>query len=391
MKKLNIAMVCDPVTDYTAGSFISTIRFAESLKKRGHKIIFIIAKSPKNKDLESFKNIKIYKFISFLLPKSEKSFYLALPRISKIKAILLDEKIDIVHIMIPTVSGIVAVKAAKALDKKIIIHSHTQPENIFLHLSNTYIIKKLNKIFYDYLIWLYKQADTIIYPTKFAKKLFPTIKEAKTAIISNGVDTTIFKKTNPEPFIKKYKIPATNKNILFVGRLHPEKDIETLISALTLVIKEYQKVNLIIVGFGHLEEKLKQMVKDLNLEKFVTFTGMVSDKDLVLAYNSGDMFVLPSMAELEGMAVLEAMSCSNPVIIANSESSASTAFVKDNGFLFKPKDSEDLASKILYLLKNDDIRKEMGKKSLEISNKYSIESSVTELEKIYYKLTSTNE
>jgi len=108
-----------------------------------------------------------------------------------------------------------------------------------------------------------------------------------------------------------------------------------------------------------------------------------------LAYNASDIFVLPSIAELEGMAVLEAMACGKPIIIANSKESASRYFVDNNGFLFEPQNAVDLAEKILTIISNKELREKMGQRSLEISKDYDIGKSVLKLEQLYYSLLKT--
>jgi len=103
-----------------------------------------------------------------------------------------------------------------------------------------------------------------------------------------------------------------------------------------------------------------------------------------LAYNASDIFVLPSIAELEGMAVLEAMACGKPIIIANSKESASRFFVEDNGFLFETLNHKDLAEQVLKLITDADLRRKMGKVSLEKVKNYDINKSVELLEEVYY-------
>ncbi|MBI5005418.1 MAG: glycosyltransferase, partial [Candidatus Lloydbacteria bacterium] len=157
-KKLNIAIVCDAITDYTAGSFVSARRFAALLKERGHRLIFIAAKSPQNPRDGYYDGIKVYRFRSIPLPKAEKQFYIAFPTSKELKKIFHDEKIDIIHIMIPTPSALAAINAAKPLGLPIVAHSHTQPENLFLHLPKFFFVGTLNALFYQYLVWLYKKA-----------------------------------------------------------------------------------------------------------------------------------------------------------------------------------------------------------------------------------------
>ena len=385
-RKLNIAILCDPVGRQIGGSFVSTLRFAELLSKKGHKIIFIAAKYPNTPSIDYYNNIKIYRFTSIKLPKSENQFYLGFPTENKIRKIFLEEKIDILHVMIPTPSVFSTMKAARILNIPIVAHSHTQPENMLLHLPRILRSKTLDESFYKYLIWIYKKADILICPSEFSERQIKKYnKEIETVVISNGVDLSKFKKVNPKKFIEKYKLNPINKRILFVGRLHPEKSIDTLIEAMSIILKYYKNVHLDIVGIGHLKESLEKLSKKLKLERNITFFGKISDEDLILAYNSCDIFCLPSLAELEGMVVLEAMACGKPILIANSDNSASTYFVKNNGFLFIPQNPKDLAQKAIKLLNDDQLRKIMADKSYKIIKQYDINNSVAKVEKIYFK------
>ena len=104
-----------------------------------------------------------------------------------------------------------------------------------------------------------------------------------------------------------------------------------------------------------------------------------------MAYNASDIFILPSLAELEGMVVLEAMACGKPIIISDAKMSASRFLVDGNGFLFETKNHEHLAEQVLKLIADADLRKKMGKVSFEKVKNYDIHKSVELLEEVYYK------
>ncbi|MBU4431954.1 glycosyltransferase, partial [Patescibacteria group bacterium] len=210
--------------------------------------------------------------------------------------------------------------------------------------------------------------------------------EIQTAVISNGVDTSHFKKTNADEFFKKYNLDKTNKHLLFVGRFHPEKSIDTLIKAVPNIIAAAPKTHIILAGSGHQEEAMKKLATSLNLDEYITFCGKVSDEDLVLAYSAADVFVLTSLAELEGMVVLEAMACGMPLLIADAKDSASVFLVDGNGFLFKAEDYNDLARNAVRLLNDDELLKIMSKKSLQLSREYDINRSVDKLLDLYYSI-----
>lgn len=380
-------MVCDPI-EYTAGSIVSTLHFSKRLAENGHKVILVAAKSPYASG--DVNGIKTYRFRSVLVPKTEGKFYLALPTVSEAKKVLLDEKIDILHLILPVGASFSFIKAAKSLGIKIVIHSHTQSENIFLFIPKMLGRRVLSRIFDAYLARVYTNANILICPTEFAKKNSPRVRDdIKYEIISNGVDTAHFMPQDPTLFFKKYHLPLTGKKILFLGRLHPEKNIETLIGAVPKLLKQYPEIKVLIAGEGNQKNKLQKLANNLGVSDTIIFLGRISEDDLVFVYNSCDIFVLPSIAELEGIAVLEAMACGKPILIADSPTSASKYFVDRNGLLFKPKDPKDLAEKILTLLSDENALKRMAQQSLENSKRYDINQSVALLERLYYSVLYT--
>lgn len=386
-KVLRIAMVCDPITDYIAGVFVSTLRLSERLREKGYHIIFLAAKSPHSKDTHDYKGMPIYRFRSVLLPKTENRFRLAFPAVSEIKKILKDERIDILHVLLPTPLAFISIKAARALGIKIVIHSHSQPENTTSHIPRYAGRLFIGWILNKYFSWLYKQADFLVYPSEFAKSIFSLHNNMiPNMVISNGIDTSIFKKTSSESLFTKWNLPKNTKNILFVGRLHPEKNIETLIKSIPFILEKNNNIHVYIVGPGHQKDKLRKLTLSLGLNQYITFFGKVTEEELIMAYNASHVFVLPSVAELEGMVVLEAMACGKPVVIANSKESASRFFVNGNGYLFETYNSKDLSEKILMLLADANLREKMGQRSLEISKKYDINESVLRLERLYFSL-----
>lgn len=384
-KKLRIAMICDPIGDYKAGVIVSATRFAKLLQGRGHHVIFIGAQSKENPIHNEHHGMRAYRFRSVPLPKSG-GWHLAFPTIGEVKKVLQDEQIDVVHIILPMSAAIITVKAARSLGVKIVAHSHSQPENLFMDVPRFLGRPLLDRAWNAYLAWLYGKAESIIYPSKLAHSLLENLTEEgkHSTVVSNGINTEDFKKVHVGDFYERFAIPRDTVNIVFVGRLFPEKSVDTLIKAVPHIVAAHPKAHIMIVGHGHLRQKLEALVDKLSIRNHVTFLGLVSEEDKLFAYNASDIFVLPSFAELEGMVVLEAMACGKPIIISDAEMSASRHFVEDNGFLFETANPEDLAKQALRLITDAELRKEMGEASLKKSKQYDIHRSVDKLEEIYH-------
>ena len=386
--KLNIAMVCDPIGNNKSGVVVSTIRFAKLLKERGHNVIFIGAKSKEHKNHSFHDGIKAYRYRSLPVPKSC-GWYLAFPTVKELKKVFKDENINVVHIILPMSGSIVAIKAARALGIKMVAHSHSQPENLFMDMPKI-IQPTLNNLWNSYLAWTYGKAESLIYPSEMARMLLDKLskKNQISHVVSNGINMKDFKPVPIGDFYQRFNIPKNTIKLLFVGRLFPEKSVDTLIKAVPHIIKKYPDTHIMIVGDGHLRQKLEKLTRELKVEKFITFLGLVNEEDKILAYNACDIFILPSLAELEGMVVLEAKACGKPIIISDAKMSASRFFVDGNGYLFETKNYIDLAEKAIILIADKELRVKMGKISLEKSKNYDIERSVDKLEEIYYLATT---
>lgn len=376
-------MICDPIGDYKAGVVVSALRFSKLLIERGNHVIFIGTKTKQNPQHDHVEGIKAYRHRSIPIPKSG-GWHTAFPTTQEIKKILQDEKIDIIHVWLPMSGAIVAIKAAKSLGIKVVVHSHSQPENLFMDMPK-FLRPMLDRMWNSYLAWMYSKGDLIVYPSKMAQSLLDhlidTSKPRK--VISNGVNTEVFTTVEAGDFHDRFSIPKDSTILVYVGRLFPEKSVDTLIKAMPLILEKNPKTHLMVVGGGYLREKLEKLASALKVAEQVSFLGLVSEEDKIIAYNVGDIFISPSFAELEGMTVLEAMACQKPIIIPDAKMNAATYFVDDNGLLFETANPDDLAEKTLTLIQDPILRKKMGESSLRKSKLYDIQQSATDLEDGY--------
>ncbi len=136
-------------------------------------------------------------------------------------------------------------------------------------------------------------------------------------VVPNGVHLSDFSDL-PErsEFINDHSEMSGKKIMLFLSRLHPKKGLSHLVSAWKRITADYKDWHLIIAGpdDGH-EKEIKSQVEAMELNDFVTFTGLLAGRKKLAAYSSADAFVLPSFSEGFSMAVLEALSCRLPVLI----------------------------------------------------------------------------
>jgi glycosyltransferase involved in cell wall biosynthesis len=174
----------------------------------------------------------------------------------------------------------------------------------------------------------------------------------------------------PNQLFKQKKSKEQKNKILFLGRIAPIKDLETLISAIDLI--KNKKYALEIVGPAKEDYliKLKKLIKSKNLTKKVIFSPPIYDlKQKIKKIDSCNVFVLPSKSEGMPQSLIEAMAREKIVIASNT--SASRDLIKDNknGFLFKICASNQLAEKIELAFSTDQNKlKKQAKKAVENFN-----------------------
>lgn len=188
---------------------------------------------------------------------------------------------------------------------------------------------------------------------------FYGVDKAKIRIVPNGVDTQKFKPLKGLEALK-HKLGIDSKLcVLFVGRLIPRKGLNFLVEAAKDIVKEYSQTLFLIVGNGPLKGHLISQLEKMNLSNNFVFLGDVSEKLLPALYNCADVFVLPSIQEGQGIALLEAQATAKPVVAFNVGGVREAVMEKETGLLTQPS-SNELAEAVMRLLANWSLREKMG-------------------------------
>lgn len=219
------------------------------------------------------------------------------------------------------------------------------------------------------------QASTkLIAITPFVKEQAQRLgaNPSKIEVISNGVDTHLFKPMHKNESRKKLGLDLRDKIILFVGNLTKRKGCDILIRAFGKVKTDIKSAALVILGEGAEKKSLKRLCQELNLEKLILFVGRKTQNELADWYNACDVFVAPSRQEAQGIVFLEAMACGK-VCIGTKVGGIPDIIVNDRvGLLTENENVTDLAEKIKSVLSNDAFSCFLGSNArCEIEKKYS--------------------
>ena len=273
------------------------------------------------------------------------------------------------HWAFPT--GYIAYKMSRIFKKKCVIEIHGS------EVTQTKNSKFLQRL----LIPAMNHSTLVIANSDYTKNEFIKMGVKSEKFVKIGTPPNYvrhnFDSEDLKEFRRKFADEST-KILLFVGNLIELKGAEFAIRALTS-IKE-NKVYLIIAGAGMLEDKLKKLVKALQLESKVTFFGLASAEDMGRLHGISDLFVCPPIVDSKGFTenlpktILEAMESGLPVVATNVGGLSEIVQDKKTGILVKQKDPESIAMAVDRILTDNELKKRLVSNSKEIVEEFSLEN-----------------
>jgi len=173
-------------------------------------------------------------------------------------------------------------------------------------------------------------------------------KKQNVRIISNGVDLKFIEAISPS---------QEKTDLIFLGRLIKDKNVDILIKSVLRIKKELNDIKCLIIGEGPERENLIKLCDGLNLKDNVIFKDFFEYEKAISCMKASKIFVFPSTREGFGIVVLEAMACGLPVITVSHSMNAAIELIGDgqNGFICKL-DEKEISEKTLELLRDEKLR-----------------------------------
>lgn len=211
--------------------------------------------------------------------------------------------------------------------------------------------------------------------------------EKKIVVFPRGIDLSIFNPTENGKRIREM-LGWADKKILIMNRaFEPVYGIEYFLDALPIILDREPKTRVILLGSGSLEQKFRQIIKEMNIEKFVYFGGSIPNQEMPLYLNASDVYVTSSLSDGASTSLMEAMACSLPAVVTDVPVYHEWIHNSLNGFIVPRKDSVVLADRIIRLLEDGSLQQRMGQRNLEIAReKADWDNNFKILESIYKRL-----
>ena len=305
---------------------------------------------------------------------------LKLSEISKVKKVVEDEKIDIIHghDVKASIAGYLASKKRKI---PVVSHIHVT----YLWMNGMGPLKIIDRFFR-------KKYSLSIACSEIVQDFYlehnKSISSDKLIYMDNCFNFNEFEKVaiaDRDKFKPKLKINENKYVFGFLGRLLKLKGADLMIDAFNDIKDKAPDSLLLIVGDGEERDNLENMVKQYKIEDRVIFAGY--QKNVYDYMNTFDCFILPSVREGLPIAVLEAMAMKKPVISTPVAGLRKLIKPNFNGIILKERTKEELSEAMIRLYSDDTLAAHISDNAYKyINDKYNIRSYIKKIQEIYDKL-----
>jgi len=244
-------------------------------------------------------------------------------------------------------------------------------------------LKFTHSLFYRFFFKKYAhKAKRLVTVSEYSKSDISKVyglSEAKIDVSLNGVNSLFHQIELTEQIKTRKQFSQGNDYFLFVGALHPRKNIKRLLMAFDLFKTETKSKNkLLIVGAKMWwNDELKEAFENLSHNEDVIFTGRKSLEDLQILYAAAQAFCFVPYFEGFGIPIIEAMRCGCPVITSNCTAMPEVA--GEAALLVDPYNIEDIKNAMITIENDPKLRADLSEKGLIHSQKFNWKSTANVL------------
>lgn len=386
---MRIAFLTQSYPPMISGAAIAVKQLANEMAKHGHHVLVIAASDRKQPYVSMEYNLSVIRLKSIRNPMRVGQRLLVYPRTSVLKA-LHEFKPDIIHGHEPLLCWI-GFEYARQMNVPTTLTMHMLPWFVTGYLPKPGVLQRLT----EQTVWLYVRIfannfTSIITTTKTASMTVSKTAGIRTETIPCGIDTRMF---HPSLFREseiaargRLNLPPDVPILLHVGRLDPEKNVDRILQAAALTMRE-SNAHLLIVGDGREKTALMKLSQSLGIADRTHFSGYLTAREgLPDIYRIAALFVMASEVESQGLVLLEAAASGLPLVAVDATSIAEIVYNGVNGYLVHPGDLHALGTAMTNLLNDPEKARQMGRESRKLAKYYDIQSVQKMHEGLYDRL-----
>lgn len=315
-------------------------------------------------------------------------FALPLPVSPRLGRVLRDLALDVFHAHHPFLLGRTALRLARRAGRPLVFTHHTLYEKYahYVPLPKWLVASQAVARSTRFA----NAADLVIVPSvAVATRLAAQGVRQPVEVVPTGVDLDRFCPGDRAAVRRALGLPVDRPLLVYVGRLDREKNLTLLLDAFAGVAAQHPLVDLMLVGRGTQEHALRRHTHQLGIGGRVRFTGGVPPSDVARHYQAGNLFVFASTTETQGLAVLEAMAVSLPVVAVRA-TGVEEAVVDGVTGLLVPEDPHVFAATILSVLRDGGLAAKLAAGAREAAVPFSAQALAKRLASIYHRLYATS-
>ena len=386
LASLRIGLFTDTYAPQVNGVSISLQLVSEGLQRRGHQVTIFAPKFPGyTDDQPGVVRLPSLKYLN------DPPIYVAVLGTPRSTWSLSRKHFDVLHAHSPLTVGLLAYLTASTKNLPLIYTYHTSITDYTHYLKvigGTGVIRHAARWFSATSTNL---GDQIVVPSpKFHHLLLEQKVTKPIFTIPNGIDLSNFKAAkNPGSFRNRLGLKSDAPILLSVGRVDPEKRLDFLIDAFVRMADRFPEAHLVFAGDGSARKKLQEHAAATKVSDRIHFLGMVNRTDLPDLLHDATVFLSASTTEVHPISVIEAIASGLPLVAVQDEAFEGMIEENENGHL-TPLDVGVFSDTLAALLTDPEKIARYGKHSMELSEKYSIETQVRSLERLYLEAILQN-
>jgi len=252
--------------------------------------------------------------------------------------------------------------------------------------SDVLIYPRRNLFFRAITKYALKRADLVTFNSETARKELIGLgtKLGKLRFVLNGVDTQQFSLQQRDERLRENLGVLEAPAVISIRNLKPVYNVEMLIRAIPLILNQVPEAKFIVAGDGEQKDYLNNLADSLEVSDSIRFVGLLPHDQLPKYLASSDIYVTTSLSDSSPVSLQEAMACELTPVVTDLPANRGWIVDGANGFIVPIDDTQMLADKIAYLIKNEQVRKGFGKTNRQIiQHRAEYEKEMAKMEKIY--------
>ena len=358
-----------------SGVVRSIATFRQTFADMGHNVFIFAQKAARYNDEEPF----IFRYPALEVPWAN-DYAIPVPISLSIDDTLPSLKLDVIHSHHPFLLGETAARKAESFRLPLIFTFHTRYDEYTHYVPFNQVLARqiLDRWIGSYL----EKCQHIIAPSESIRNLLiASGVEGDITTIPTGIDLRPFREADGQVVRQKHNW-GDDTVIISVGRLAKEKNFDTLLEAVAILMRTQPGIRLALVGDGIEERSLKKRAKDLGIAGRVEFVGAVPYEEIPGYLKAADIFSFASVTETQGLVTMEAMAAGLPIAAVDA-SGTHDAVSDGKEALLTENDSEALANALEKIINSPPLRNRLVEGAVERVKWFDINHQARRLLEVY--------